>query len=336
MEKKNQEPNNGLFLKKQLMKNWKIKITINSTITVLKCVNIKRDDKDGKRFCLPLAYAFMPNRTQASYNNLFYFLSKLYLDETGHELSPSRVTLDFERASINSVLYIWPETSVRLCSVHLQRSIRKKLQKLFGCYFADPTLLKLWQTLKSIHLVNWNHDLIETYFDYLESHVDEYGDKMTKFIKYLRDTYFKNRLKKGGYDPFSYKYWSWGQDIDTDDIQDTTSNSAEACNARLNRNVVTTYQKFSKSAQKIWEAHGEVLDEYARVYNNHRTPSRKRKKVTNQRWEFLSMSCEDFHNLYPESQIESLLNFLLKCSSKIPEPSESLEEDPQENETSDE
>ena len=48
------------------------------------------------------------------------------------------------------------------------------------------------------------------------------------------------------------------------------------------------------------------------------------------------MSCEDFHNLYPESQIESLLNFLLKCSSKIPEPSESLEEDPQENETSDE
>ena len=222
MEKKNQEPNNGLFLKKQLMKNWKIKITINSTITVLKCVNIKRDDKDGKRFCLPLAYAFMPNRTQASYNNLFYFLSKLYLDETGHELSPSRVTLDFERASINSVLYIWPETSVRLCSVHLQRSIRKKLQKLFGCYFADPTLLKLWQTLKSIHLVNWNHDLIETYFDYLESHVDEYGDKMTKFIKYLRDTYFKNRLKKGGYDPFSYKYWSWGQDIDTDDIQDTS------------------------------------------------------------------------------------------------------------------
>ena len=175
--------------------------------------------------------------------------------------------------------------------------------------------------------------LFLTYFDYLESHIDEYGDKMKKFIKYLRDTYFKSQLKKGGYDPFSYKYWSWGQDIHTDDIQDTTSNSAEACNARLNRNVVTTYQKFSKSAQNLWESHGEVLDEYAKIYNKNRTPSKKRKMSINHRWEFLSTSCEDFHNLYPESQIESLLDFLLNCSSKIPEPSEGLEKDPQETES---
>ena len=156
---------------------------------------------------------------------------------------------------------------------------------------------------------------------------------MTKFIQYLRDTYFKDRLKKGGYDPYSYKFWSWGQDIHTDDIQDTTSNSAEACNARLNRNVVTTYQKFSKSAQNLWESHGEVLDEYAKIYNKNRTPSKKRKMSINHRWEFLSTSCEDFHNLYPESQIESLLDFLLNCSSKIPEPSEGLEKDPQETES---
>ena len=64
-----------------------------------------------------------------------------------------------------------------------------------------------------------------------------------------------------------------------------------------------------------------------------RTPSKKRKMSINHRWEFLSTSCEDFHNLYPESQIESLLDFLLNCSSKIPEPSEGLEKDPQETES---
>ena len=83
--------------------------------------------------------------------------------------------------------------------------------------------------------------------------------------------------------------------------------------------MVTTYQKFSKSAQNLWESHGEVLDEYAKIYNKNRTPSKKRKMSINHRWEFLSTSCEDFHNLYPESQIESLLDFLLNCSSKIPE-----------------
>ena len=61
--------------------------------------------------------------------------------------------------------------------------------------------------------------------------------------------------------------------------------------------------------------------------------SKKQKMSINLRWEFLSTSCEDFHNLYPESQIESLLDFLLNCSSKIPEPSESLEKNLQETET---
>ena len=37
------------------------------------------------------------------------------------------------------------------------------------------------------------------------------------------------------------------------------------------------YQKFSKSAQNLWEAHSEVLDEYARIFNKNRTPSKKRK-----------------------------------------------------------
>ena len=186
---------------------------------------------------------------------------------------------------------------------------------------------KRWTSVQTY--MYWNHDLIETYFDYLESHIEQFGEKMEKFCKYLKDTFFKYRLKKGGYDPYSYKFWSWAQDIETDDIRDTTSNAAETCNARLNRNVVTTYQKFSKSAQNLWEAHGEVLDEYARVFNKNQTPSKKRKMNITHRWEYLTMACEDFHNLYPDSQVESLLDFLFSCSSKIPEPSERLEKDPE-------
>ena len=37
-------------------------------------------------------------------------------------------------------------------------------------------------------------------------------------------------------------------------------------------------------------------------------------------------------NLFPEAQNESLIDFLLKCSKRIPGPPEPLEEDPQESE----
>ena len=114
-------------------------------------------------------------------------------------------------------------------------------------------------------------DLIETYFGYLKSFAKEYGEKIEQFMEYLQSTYFKFRLQNGNFDPYSYRFWSWGQDIQTYDIADTTSNVSEACNARLNRDVITTYQKFSKSAQTIWESHGDILDEYHKVFKNNVT-----------------------------------------------------------------
>ena len=42
--------------------------------------------------------------------------------------------------------------------------------------------------------------------------------------------------------------------------------------------------------------------------------------------------CEEFHNLENQFQIDSLIDFLLKCSSRISEPPEESETDPQDNE----
>ena len=189
------------------------KLVCNLNYAQVFIISVKREDKDGEMVSFPLAYAFMPNRQKKTYDDLFFFLSKLYIDETGNELTPFRCTLDFERASINSVLYMWPQTSVRLCSIHLTRNLRKKLQSLFGNFYEDPELYKLWQTLKSIHLVDWNEDLIQTYFNYLRTFKPK--KKMIEFTEYLESTYFKFRLGNGSFDPYSYRYWSWGQDIKT-------------------------------------------------------------------------------------------------------------------------
>ena len=113
------------------------------------------------------------------------------------------------------------------------------------------------------------------------------------------------------------------------DIKDTSSNTSESCNARLNKNALTTYQKFPNSAQVVWESHGEVLDSYTQIFKHGETPSNKRKLATTQRWDFLTKKCEEFHNLEHQLQIDSLHDLLLKCSSRISELTEAIETDPQ-------
>ena len=120
---------------------------------------------------------------------------------------------------------------------------------------------------------------------------------MKIFIDCLKTTYFKFRLANSTFDLYSYRFWSWGQDIQTHDIKDTTSDTSESCNSRSNRKVITTYQKFPYSAQIIWKSHGDILDKYTQIFKHGETPSSKRKLATTQRWDFLNKSVKNFTTL---------------------------------------
>ena len=127
----------------------------------------------------------------------------------------------------------------------------------------------------------------------------------------------------------SYHFWSWGQDIDQENITDTTSNSAESVNARLNRNAPTSYQNFSSAAKHVHASHLRVLDSYCAQFNFNGTPGRKRKQTTTRRWISLSDKCDEYHNQSCEYQIDNLIKFLLECSEDSPDPTEPLERDPE-------
>ena len=136
--------------------------------------------------------------------------------------------------------------------------------------------------------------------------------------------------KNGSLDPYSYLFWSWGQDIELDDIKDTSSNTAESVNARLNRNAPTSYQTFEAAAEHVYRSHNKILDTYYERFAYNQTPSKKRSKTIEHRWSFLNDECEVFHNLSAETQSEYLIDFLLKCSNEwIEDPTEPLEVDPE-------
>ena len=74
--------------------------------------------------------------------------------------------------------------------------------------------------------------------------------------------------------------------------------------------------------------HRPVLDQYTEIFKLSGTPSNKRKWCTTQRWDYLTKKCEEFHNLGHQFQIDSLIDFLLKCSSRISEPPDESENSP--------
>ena len=146
-------------------------------------------------------------------------------------------------------------------------------------------------------------------------------------VVYLKGTYFKLHMRNGEIDPLSYVYWSWGQDYEEYDITDTTSNCAESCNSRLNRSAPKSYQKIYSSAKHIWDSHRRVLDKYCSLFKYNRTPTRKRKKTTTARWEFLTAECNAFHSLGYEGQTYHLITYLIRCADPT-EPPEKPEIDP--------
>ena len=136
--------------------------------------------------------------------------------------------------------------------------------------------------------------------------------------------YFTTYKKNGMLHPKSYKLWSWAQDIHVSDIGDTTSNVAESSNARLNRNVSTSYQKFSTTANHIWSSHKKVLNKYMKQIKRG-AGGRRRNPEIEEEWSRKNSLIEAFEMLCEKDQKETLFSFLTELSD--PNPEDPLESD---------
>ena len=104
---------------------------------------------DNRTFSYPLIFSLMKNRLSSTYDELFKFLKDKFFEKFGRELYPKNFHLDCEGAVLKSIKTTFPNTVIRLCTVHIQRNWRKKMVKTFGKLFEKNLHLKTaWRLLR--------------------------------------------------------------------------------------------------------------------------------------------------------------------------------------------
>ena len=78
--------------------------------------------KKGGHF-LPVVYALLPNKTQETYETLLDLRK-----ETNDDLSPTNITIDFEKAIINAIYIKFPESHIQGCYFHFCQNIYRHVQ----------------------------------------------------------------------------------------------------------------------------------------------------------------------------------------------------------------
>jgi len=73
---------------------------------------------------LPLVYALLPNKNQATYQTLFAEIKNL----TRQNARPERVITDFELAAMNGFSQEYPNVQQRGCFFHFSQNVYRRIQ----------------------------------------------------------------------------------------------------------------------------------------------------------------------------------------------------------------
>ena len=77
---------------------------------------------------LPLAWALLPNKTQATYVELFTAIRSGMIDAYGDTGCRKTFLIDFELAAINGLRHVFPESIVKGCSFHFRQAVYRRVQ----------------------------------------------------------------------------------------------------------------------------------------------------------------------------------------------------------------
>lgn len=82
----------------------------------------------------PLFYVLLCNKEKRTYETML-----IKIKEALPNFNPIKFTLDFEAAAMNAIKTVFPETIIRGCFVHFQRSVMRKARSLGLLEHEEPT-----------------------------------------------------------------------------------------------------------------------------------------------------------------------------------------------------
>ena len=105
--------------------------------------------------------------------------------------------MDFERAVLNSVRQVYPNTEFKGCFYHLSSNTWKNIQNLgLQNHYQDDENFALWLRMLSALVFVPPNDVIR-YFELLIDEIrNNFNDECDDLIDYFEDTYIGNRVIK--------------------------------------------------------------------------------------------------------------------------------------------
>ncbi|XP_060867196.1 uncharacterized protein LOC132942645 [Metopolophium dirhodum] len=150
----------------------------------------------GAKFstCLPLVYALLPNKTQATYTKFRTALKVL-----NSSLKPSTLMIDFEKAVQKSVNEVFPECLVRGCYFHFSQSIWRHIQSssLQQRYMNDAEFALEIRQIAALAFIP--EEAVENAFKTLieSEFYENNGPELAPLLNYFEDTWL-GRLDRRG------------------------------------------------------------------------------------------------------------------------------------------
>ena len=210
---------------------------------------------ESSTFCKPLFIALMIDRSHESYNDLFKKLCELYQEECPTEgaLEPSEFIMDFERACVKSVKWMWPKMKIKFCAFHLEQCFSRNMQRLYKTTKLDDHIVtrSIKKLLLGVPFVRWTPQLIKILFIEINRYASEnlieaaqnlkkeknktekkkrhdehkeaqeYCDATSNFVKYLEREFFNKK--------HAFGYPAWIQSVSAD-TYDYSNNQTETLN----------------------------------------------------------------------------------------------------------
>lgn len=74
---------------------------------------------------VPAAFALLPDRKESTYRSLFQLIRQCV-----PQFSPKKIHIDYEKAAINAIKEMFPETTIKGCNFHFNQALWRKVQEL--------------------------------------------------------------------------------------------------------------------------------------------------------------------------------------------------------------
>ena len=95
---------------------------------------------------MALAWALLPNKTKASYVELFTAIRDAFATEFGVVGCDRTYLTDFEKAAIQAISLAFPNSGVKGCSFHFRQAVYRRVQQegLTGQYENEASPIRQW------------------------------------------------------------------------------------------------------------------------------------------------------------------------------------------------